>query len=41
MTSIEDRIRAALPAFDIGEQIGRGGCGVVLDGGSTASCTAR
>ena len=32
MTSIEDRIRAALPSFDIGEQIGRGGCGVVLSG---------
>ena len=32
MTSIEDRIRAALPGFDIGEQIGRGGCGVVLSG---------
>ena len=32
MTPIEDRIRAALPGFDIGEQIGRGGCGVVLAG---------
>ena len=32
MTSIEDRIRAALPGFDIGGQIGRGGCGVVLSG---------
>src|SRR5882757_6900028 len=32
MTSIEDRIRAALPGYDIGEQIGRGGCGVVLSG---------
>lgn len=32
MTPIEDRIRATLPGFDIGEQIGRGGCGVVLAG---------
>ena len=32
MTTIEDRIRAALPNFDIGGQIGRGGCGVVLSG---------
>ena len=32
MTPIEDRIRAALPNFEIGGQIGRGGCGVVLSG---------
>ena len=32
MTSIEDRIRAALPGFEIGGQIGQGGCGVVLSG---------
>jgi serine/threonine protein kinase len=32
MTTIEDRIRAALPNFDIGGRIGRGGCGVVLSG---------
>jgi serine/threonine-protein kinase len=32
MTSIEDRIRAALPGFEIGEQIGRGGCGIVMSG---------
>src|ERR1700750_1993623 len=30
MTSTEDRIRDALPGYDIGEQIGRGGCGIVL-----------
>jgi serine/threonine-protein kinase len=32
MTSIEDRIRGALPGYDIGDQIGRGGCGLVLSG---------
>ncbi len=32
MTSVEDRIRAALPGYDIGDQVGRGGCGVVLSG---------
>lgn len=30
MTTNEDRIRAALPGYDLGGQIGRGGCGVVL-----------
>jgi serine/threonine protein kinase len=30
MTTTENRIRAALPGYDLGEQIGRGGCGVVL-----------
>jgi hypothetical protein len=28
----EDRIREALPGYDVGQQIGRGGCGVVLSG---------
>jgi Protein kinase domain len=32
MTSSEERIRAALPGYDIGGQVGRGGCGVVLSG---------
>lgn len=32
MTTIDDRIRAALPGLDIGGQIGRGGCGVVMAG---------
>lgn len=32
MTAVEDGIRAALPGYDIGGQIGRGGCGVVLSG---------
>ncbi|MBI3223684.1 MAG: serine/threonine protein kinase [Mycolicibacterium cosmeticum] len=32
MTTTEDRIRAALPGYDLGGQIGRGGCGVVLSG---------
>ena len=27
-----ERIRQALPGYDIGEQVGRGGCGVVLSG---------
>ncbi|WP_102146045.1 serine/threonine-protein kinase [Mycobacterium hubeiense] len=32
MTSNEERIRAALPGYDVGQQIGKGGCGVVLSG---------
>ncbi|HEX9831466.1 MAG TPA: protein kinase [Mycobacterium sp.] len=32
MTSVEARIRAALPGYDVGRQVGRGGCGVVLSG---------
>ncbi len=32
MTTVEDRILAALPGYDIGEQVGRGGCGIVLSG---------
>ncbi|WP_433680183.1 protein kinase domain-containing protein [Nocardia sp. CA-119907] len=32
MTSDTGRLRAALPAYDIGAQVGRGGCGVVLAG---------
>ena len=32
MTSPEARIRAALPGYDIGPEVGRGGCGVVLSG---------
>jgi hypothetical protein len=32
MTSNEERIRAALPGYDIGQQVGKGGCGVVLSG---------
>jgi hypothetical protein len=32
MTAEEERIRAALPGYDIEDQIGRGGCGVVLFG---------
>ena len=30
MTSADQRIRAALPGYEIGGQIGKGGCGVVL-----------
>jgi serine/threonine protein kinase len=32
LVSTEERIRAALPGYDIGGQLGRGGCGVVLSG---------
>lgn len=32
MTSEEQRIREALPGYDVGGQIGKGGCGVVLSG---------
>ena len=32
MTSSLERLRAALPGYEIGEEIGRGGCGVVLSG---------
>ncbi|WP_084509097.1 serine/threonine-protein kinase [Nocardia pseudovaccinii] len=32
MTSDTGRLRAVLPAYDIGAQVGRGGCGVVLAG---------
>ncbi|MEV4233721.1 protein kinase [Nocardia sp. NPDC050408] len=32
MTSETGRMRAVLPAYDIGAQVGRGGCGVVLAG---------
>jgi serine/threonine-protein kinase len=32
IVSVEQRIRAALPGYDIGEQIGLGGCGIVLSG---------
>ncbi|MEU0504058.1 serine/threonine-protein kinase [Nocardia sp. NPDC005998] len=32
LTSDTGRLRAALPAYDIGAQVGRGGCGVVLAG---------
>ncbi|HEX4588213.1 MAG TPA: serine/threonine-protein kinase [Mycobacterium sp.] len=32
MTASLQRLRAALPGYDIGEEIGRGGCGVVLSG---------
>lgn len=32
MTSTEAQIRAALPGYDVGRQVGRGGCGVVLSG---------
>ncbi|WP_280449186.1 serine/threonine-protein kinase [Nocardia brasiliensis] len=32
MTEQGDRLREALPAYDIGAELGRGGCGVVLAG---------
>ncbi|MFX0573621.1 serine/threonine-protein kinase [Nocardia nepalensis] len=32
LTSDTGRLRAVLPAYDIGAQVGRGGCGVVLAG---------
>ena len=32
MMSSEERIRAALPGYDVAGQVGRGGCGVVLAG---------
>ncbi|MFD0363920.1 serine/threonine-protein kinase [Nocardia sp. GCM10030253] len=32
MSSDTDRLRIALPGYDIGAQVGRGGCGVVLAG---------
>ncbi|WP_378738575.1 protein kinase [Nocardia brasiliensis] len=32
MTGQSERVRAALPAYDIGDEVGRGGCGVVLAG---------
>ncbi|MFG1792434.1 protein kinase [Nocardia sp. NPDC049149] len=32
MTEQGERVRAALPAYDIGAEVGRGGCGVVLAG---------
>lgn len=32
MTSDYARLRAALPGYDIGDEVGRGGCGVVLAG---------
>ncbi|GAA5072698.1 serine/threonine-protein kinase [Nocardia iowensis] len=32
MTEQSERVRAALPAYDIGTEVGRGGCGVVLAG---------
>jgi serine/threonine protein kinase len=30
VTAVDDQIRAALPGYELGGQIGRGGCGVVL-----------
>jgi serine/threonine-protein kinase len=32
LTAHEDRIRAGLPGYEIGDEVGRGGCGVVLLG---------
>jgi len=32
MMSNEEAIRAALPGYDVGGQVGRGGCGIVLSG---------
>lgn len=32
MSVDEDLVSAALPAYEVGEQLGRGGCGIVLSG---------
>ncbi|MFE9580329.1 hypothetical protein ACFYO1_28355 [Nocardia sp. NPDC006044] len=32
MTDQDELVRAALPAYEIGAELGRGGCGVVLAG---------